>query len=92
MNIQAARQGSLELRGVQFSYPVRPDTPVLNNLDLVLPRGSVTALVGRSGSGKSTIAALLSRYREGREGAGWCVGKGRGEGTESIAQVILGGA
>ncbi len=46
---------------MRFAYPVRPEAQVLSNLDLVLPKGSVTALVGRSGSGKSTVAALISR-------------------------------
>jgi len=90
--VEAARQGSLELRGVQFSYPVRPDTPVLNNLDLVLPRGSVTALVGRSGSGKSTIAALLSRFYEPQQGTIYLNGRpvsefSRGEWAKAVAMV-----
>lgn len=47
-----------------FSYPVRPEVRVLAGLNLRLPRGTVTALVGRSGAGKSTVAALLSRFYE----------------------------
>jgi ABC-type multidrug transport system fused ATPase/permease subunit len=60
-DLQAAKRGPLELRDVHFAYPVRPDVPVLVDLNLTLPRGKVTAVVGRSGSGKSTVAALLSR-------------------------------
>jgi energy-coupling factor transporter ATP-binding protein EcfA2 len=44
--------------------PLRPpcSRAVLKGLDLVLRRGTVTALVGRSGAGKSTVAALLARF------------------------------
>lgn len=47
------------LTNVNFRYPARPDTLVLKNVSLSIPRNSCTALVGRSGSGKSTIASLL---------------------------------
>lgn len=59
--VEAAQQGDLRLEGVSFSYPVRPGARVLRDLSLTLPRGKVTALVGRSGAGKSTVAALLER-------------------------------
>jgi ATP-binding cassette subfamily B (MDR/TAP) protein 10 len=60
----AARAGDLELLNVSFSYPTRSEVRVLRNVSLTLPRGRVTALVGRSGAGKSTIAALITRlYR-----------------------------
>lgn len=42
---------------------------VLNSFSLTLQRGSVTALVGRSGSGKSTVAALLSRFYRPQQGS-----------------------
>jgi ATP-binding cassette subfamily B (MDR/TAP) protein 8 len=58
----AARGGDIVLRGVTFAYPSRPDQDVLRGLDLVLPRGKVTAIVGASGAGKSTIAQLLCRF------------------------------
>lgn len=59
--VVAAQQGDIELQDVKFSYPTRPQALVLKDLTLTLPRGKVTALVGRSGSGKSTVAALLER-------------------------------
>lgn len=60
--ILAARQGPLQLIDVAFTYPLRPNMPVLEGISLSLHRGTITALVGRSGSGKSTVAALLSRF------------------------------
>jgi subfamily B ATP-binding cassette protein MsbA len=47
---------------VTFAYPGGPD--VLSDVDLVVPRGSVTALVGPSGSGKTTLANLLPRFMD----------------------------
>ena len=54
--------GDVELENVEFSYPTRPDTRVLKNFSLHAPAGKVTALVGHSGSGKSTIVGLLERW------------------------------
>ena len=60
----AAREGDVVFRDVDFSYPSRPDAKVLDGLNLILPRGKVTALVGASGAGKSTVAQLLCRFYE----------------------------
>ncbi|RLM00382.1 hypothetical protein CFD26_106875 [Aspergillus turcosus] len=49
-------------RDVRFTYPTRPDVPVLKGLDLRFQNGKTTALVGPSGSGKSTIVALIERW------------------------------
>ncbi|CAG8338777.1 unnamed protein product [Penicillium salamii] len=49
----------IKLTNVEFKYPSRPKTLVLKNVSLEIPRNSCTALVGRSGSGKSTIASLI---------------------------------
>ncbi|KAF1934364.1 uncharacterized protein M421DRAFT_51098 [Didymella exigua CBS 183.55] len=53
------RAENITFTNVNFTYPTRPSTQVLNNLSFSIPRGSCTAIVGSSGSGKSTIAALL---------------------------------
>ncbi|KAL4795270.1 P-loop containing nucleoside triphosphate hydrolase protein [Aspergillus venezuelensis] len=52
----------IDLNGVSFSYPTRPDAAVLEDFTLNIPAGKVTALVGPSGSGKSTIVGLLERW------------------------------
>ncbi|KAJ0160182.1 Leptomycin B resistance protein pmd1 [Colletotrichum tanaceti] len=57
-----------ELRNVTFEYPSRPGQPVLRNVDLEFPAGKYTAVVGLSGSGKSTIAALLARLQDPNQG------------------------
>lgn len=54
------------LRGVGFGY--EPDQPVLDGLDLHLPAGSVVALVGENGEGKSTLIRLLTRMNDPDQG------------------------
>lgn len=58
--------GVVDFKRIEFSYV--PETPVLAGLNLSLPEGRVTALVGHSGSGKSTIASLLFRLYEPQAG------------------------
>ena len=55
-------QGTIEFKDVSFTYPSRQDTPVLTNLSFTVPAGATAAFVGSSGSGKSTIIALLERF------------------------------
>ena len=52
-------KGDIEYRNVTFSYG---STPVINNVNLKIPAGATVALVGQSGSGKSTMADLLPRF------------------------------
>jgi ABC transporter fused permease/ATP-binding protein len=61
-------QGRVAFEGVHFSYPARPDIPVLKGLELEIQPGEVVALVGPSGAGKSTIAGLLARMYDPQEG------------------------
>ena len=60
--------GPLDVRldGVRFGYT--HDEPVLDGFDLSVPAGSTVALVGASGSGKSTVSLLLPRFYEGQSG------------------------
>ncbi|KAF9421163.1 hypothetical protein HW555_002875 [Spodoptera exigua] len=55
-------EGTIELKNVVFQYPSRPDVPVLKGVSLSVKRGQSVALVGHSGSGKSTVIQLISRY------------------------------
>jgi ATP-binding cassette, subfamily B, bacterial MsbA len=57
-----AIESDIALRHVDYAYT--PDTPVLNDIDILIPRGRTTFLVGPSGSGKSTLLDLLLRLME----------------------------
>jgi ABC-type multidrug transport system fused ATPase/permease subunit len=61
-------RGSVRFEDVQFAYPTRPDATVLDGFTLALEPGRNTALVGASGSGKSTVAALLCRMYDPQGG------------------------
>ncbi|KAF4336925.1 multidrug resistance [Fusarium beomiforme] len=55
-------KGDIQFRGVRFAYPSRSNVEILHSLDLDIPADHTTALVGASGSGKSTIFGLLERW------------------------------
>ena len=55
-------KGRIELKNLNFSYPSRKETQILNGLNLNINPGEQIALVGSSGSGKSTIASLLLQF------------------------------
>jgi subfamily B ATP-binding cassette protein MsbA len=59
-------QGHIVFSGVNFAY--QPNKPVLRDFDLDIAPGKVTALVGSSGAGKSTIAHLIARFYDPQEG------------------------
>ncbi|XP_075841088.1 bile salt export pump [Microtus pennsylvanicus] len=61
-------KGEIEFHNVTFRYPSRPDVKILNNLNMVIKPGEMTALVGSSGSGKSTALQLIQRFYDPCEG------------------------
>ncbi|KAI1281087.1 P-loop containing nucleoside triphosphate hydrolase protein [Xylaria sp. FL0933] len=61
-------KGRIEFKEVTFRYPSRPETVVLDSLSVVAKAGQVTALVGSSGSGKSTVMELIERFYRPLEG------------------------
>jgi ABC-type multidrug transport system fused ATPase/permease subunit len=59
---------NIEFKNIVFNYPSRPDFKVLDNINIKIKSGTTTALVGSSGSGKSTIANLLLRFYNQQQG------------------------
>lgn len=66
--LQVPISGHLSFQGITFAYVSRPDRPVLKNVSFECAAGKHTALVGLSGSGKSTIAGLTARLYDPTEG------------------------
>ncbi len=68
-NIRTQVRGEIQLQNVTFRYPSRPEQTVLSNLSLTIPVGQTVALVGSSGSGKSTVISLVERFYDPEQGA-----------------------
>ena len=62
VRLTEASKGHIQLKNVHFSYPSRPHVRVLNAISLEVKAGTVAALVGGSGQGKSSCLALLQRW------------------------------
>ncbi|KAJ0510487.1 putative ABC transporter, P-loop containing nucleoside triphosphate hydrolase [Helianthus annuus] len=60
--------GEVTFKNVNFAYPSRPESLVFKDLNLKVPAGRTVALVGGSGSGKSTVIALLQRFYDPQGG------------------------
>lgn len=54
--------GEITLEHVNFNYPSRPNVPIVKDLSITFPAGQTVALVGASGSGKSTCISLVERF------------------------------
>lgn len=61
-------KGRLEFSEVSFAYPTRTEAPIFQDLSLLVPAGTVMAVVGPSGSGKSTLVSLLLRLYDCNSG------------------------
>lgn len=62
-------KGDIEFRNIDFFYPTRPDVQVLKDFNVKIERGKTVALVGASGSGKSTVVQLLQRFYDPHYGS-----------------------
>lgn len=61
-------KGEIEFKNVSFAYPANPDAPALKNISFKLERGKKLAIVGATGSGKSTLVNLIPRMIEPTSG------------------------
>ncbi|ESQ55972.1 hypothetical protein EUTSA_v10024241mg [Eutrema salsugineum] len=61
-------QGDIELKDVYFHYPARPEVQIFAGFSLFIPSGTTVALVGQSGSGKSTVISLIERFYDPEAG------------------------
>ncbi|KAH9936165.1 P-loop containing nucleoside triphosphate hydrolase protein [Fomitopsis serialis] len=61
-------RGEITFEHVKFNYPSRLDVPIVKDLSITFPAGKTTALVGASGSGKSTTISLVERFYDPLEG------------------------
>ncbi|CAN0924368.1 ABC transporter B family member 19 [Linum grandiflorum] len=60
--------GNIELKNVTFSYPSRPDVIIFRDFSIFFPAGKTVAVVGGSGSGKSTVISLIERFYDPSQG------------------------
>ena len=67
LQLPSPLRGDIEFRDVSFSYI--PDKPVLKNISVHIPAGQIVGLVGSSGAGKTTFAALIPRFYDVDSGA-----------------------
>ncbi|XP_020873126.1 ABC transporter B family member 9 [Arabidopsis lyrata subsp. lyrata] len=61
-------RGDIELKDVYFRYPARPDVQIFAGFSLFVSNGTTVALVGQSGSGKSTVISLIERFYDPESG------------------------
>ncbi|KAK6242192.1 hypothetical protein SCA6_007581 [Theobroma cacao] len=69
IEVEQTNKGQIELKYVFFSYPARPTEMIFTGLSLKIEAGKTMALVGQSGSGKSTIIGLIDRFYDPQSGS-----------------------
>ncbi|TYH88608.1 hypothetical protein ES332_D01G199100v1 [Gossypium tomentosum] len=69
IEVEESNKGEIELKGVFFAYPARPNQMIFRGLCLKIKAGKTLALVGQSGSGKSTIIGLIERFYDPQSGS-----------------------
>ena len=67
--IQKTLQGGLTFKHIGFTYPSRPDVPILKDISFHVDAGKKLALVGPSGTGKSTVASLILQFYAASKGS-----------------------
>jgi len=68
LNHHLPQEHTIRIKNLSFTYPGAGNEPVLKNINLEIPQGKVTAIVGMSGSGKTTFIKLLLRFYESYKG------------------------
>ena len=61
-------KGKISLRNVHHAYPSKPDVTVLKDITIDISQNRVIAIVGHSGSGKSSIISLIERFYDPYQG------------------------
>lgn len=69
IKVRKSLKGHIELKNVFFSYPARPNQMIFKGLSLNIEAGTTMALVGQSGSGKSTVIGLVERFYDPLKGS-----------------------
>lgn len=82
-------EGTIEFRGVGFSYPSRPDVDIFRDFDLKVRAGESMALVGASGSGKSSVLSLILRFYDPTAGRVTVDGKHPSHGCLLVLRACL---
>ena len=85
---EAFFKGKIEFRGVDFHYV--PEAPILSGFNLTIKEGETLAIVGPTGSGKTTLASLISRYYDPQKGTIYLDGKDFRRYTQKALQGRIG--
>ena len=81
---------SIEFRNIEFHYPEQPPQKGIKNLSFTVPPGSVTAVVGHTGAGKTTISRLLFRFYDPKSGSVLIGGQDIRKHTQKSIRNVIG--